>query len=353
MTEEKHRKFDVIIGNPPYQEEAHGDQKVFTAPIYDKFMESAYNIGSIVELITPARFLFNAGGTPKTWNQKMLNDPHLKVTTYIGDSTKIFNGVEIAAGVVVTLHDFNKDFGAIKIFTAFPALNAIRQKAAPTIKVNQVSEYMFIQNKFDLDALYADHPEYKNIIGSNGSDKRFRNNIFDKIDAFTVKPTSPDNIKVLGLINNKRVWRYIDRKYVDLTHPNLFKYKVLVPESNGTGLVDNNVSTQVIGKPVIIGPNEAYTQTFIGFNAFDRQNEAENAIKYIKSKFARTMLGILKVTQHNPRTTWTQVPMQDFTDKSDINWNTSIPEIDQQLYKKYDLSQDEIDFIESHVKEMK
>ena len=78
MTEKqpKHRKFNVIIGNPPYQEESHGDQKLFTAPIYDKFMESAYKVGSIVELITPARFLFNAGSTPKKWNKKMLTDPH-------------------------------------------------------------------------------------------------------------------------------------------------------------------------------------------------------------------------------------------------------------------------------------
>ena len=75
-------------------------------------------------------------------------------------------------------------------------------------------------------------------------------------------------------------------------------------------------------------------------------------MKYVKSKFARTMLGILKVTQNNAKPTWAKVPLQDFTENSDIDWSKSIPEIDKQLYKKYGLSEEEINFIESHVKEM-
>ena len=77
-----------------------------------------------------------------------------------------------------------------------------------------------------------------------------------------------------------------------------------------------------------------------------------NLLKYIKSKFARTALGILKVTQDNKKSVWKYVPLQDFTDNSDIDWSKSIPEIDQQLYKKYGLSPEEIEFIETHVKEM-
>jgi hypothetical protein len=76
-------------------------------------------------------------------------------------------------------------------------------------------------------------------------------------------------------------------------------------------------------------------------------------MKYIKTKvFARAMLGTLKVTQHNPKSTWKNVPLQDFTATSDIDWSRSIAEIDQQLYAKYGLDQHEIDFIETRVKEM-
>ena len=70
------------------------------------------------------------------------------------------------------------------------------------------------------------------------------------------------------------------------------------------------------------------------------------------SKFARTMLGTLKVTQDNPRETWLNVPLQDFTANSDIDWSKSIPEIDQQLYAKYNLTEEEISFIESMIKPM-
>lgn len=75
-------------------------------------------------------------------------------------------------------------------------------------------------------------------------------------------------------------------------------------------------------------------------------------MKYIKTKFARCLLGILKATQHNPPEKWAYIPLQDFTNESDIDWSRPIPEIDQQLYKKYGLDDDEIEFIESHVKEM-
>ena len=76
-------------------------------------------------------------------------------------------------------------------------------------------------------------------------------------------------------------------------------------------------------------------------------------MKYIKSKFARTMLGVLKVTQYNNADKWRLVPMQDFTSKSDIDWSGKIPEIDQQLYKKYSLTKYEINFIETKVQAMK
>lgn len=72
----------------------------------------------------------------------------------------------------------------------------------------------------------------------------------------------------------------------------------------------------------------------------------------IKVKYARTLFGILKMTQANTRDKWAKVPLQDFTPNSDIDWSKSIPEIDQQLYKKYGLSKDEIDFIEEKVKAM-
>jgi type II restriction enzyme len=124
-------------------------------------------------------------------------------------------------------------------------------------------------------------------------------------------------------------------------------YKVIVPRANGSGALGETLSS-----PVVLKPNEGYTQTFIGIGAFDNENEANNALKYLKTKFSRTMLSVLKNTQHNEKDTWRKVPLQDFTDNSDIDWSKAIPEIDKQLYKKYGLTQEEIDFIETNVKEM-
>ncbi|HFI0643308.1 TPA: Eco57I restriction-modification methylase domain-containing protein, partial [Streptococcus suis] len=115
-------KFDVVIGNPPYQEELEGTSD---KPIYNYFMDESYKIGDKSILITPARFLFNAGKTPKAWNQKMLADEHLKVSYYKQDSSKVFSGTDIKGGVAITYHDNAQTFGAIGTFTAFDELNSI------------------------------------------------------------------------------------------------------------------------------------------------------------------------------------------------------------------------------------
>lgn len=341
--QEKHRKFDVIIGNPPYQEEAHGDQKLFTAPIYDKFMDQSYKVGNIVELITPARFLFNAGSTPKKWNRQMLDDPHLKVVHYFGDSSKVFSGVDIAAGVAVTLRNANEDFGPITVFTPYDELNSIRKKVAPYLKDDNLSNHAYVQNKFNIDALHERFPD------DTRTDKRLESNIFSKYPLiFTKEKENENQIPIFGVIKNKRVFRYIDKKYLDLSHENLFKYKVLVPKTNGVG-----VFGEALVNPRIEDANEGYTRTFVGIGALDTKDEAENLFKYIKSKFARVLLDILKVTQDTSREKWRFVPWQDFSDNSDIDWSKSVSEIDQQLYKKYGLSDDEIDFVEKRMQEMK
>lgn len=341
-------KFDVVIGNPPYQDKTKGKQEKYAPPIYNEFMDLSYNLADIVTLITPARFLFDAGSTPKIWNRKMLDDEHFKVVYYEADSGKVFPRTEIKGGVAISLRDSNENFGSIGTFIAYDELKSIKKKVNIKEDSERLPNYIHVQNKFDLDSLYEDHPQYRKIIGSDGTDKRFRNNIFEKIDAFTEERKHETDIKVLGVINNKRVWRYIDRKYVDMDHENINKYKVLVPRSNGSGALGEVLSTPLIGEPLI-----GYTQTFIGIGAFDSYDEAEAALKYVKGRFARTMLGILKVTQDNNKATWNEVPMQDFTANSDIDWTKSIEDIDKQLYRKYNLSEEEIEFIETKVQAMK
>lgn len=121
------KKFDVVIGNPPYQEEAQGEGTRDT-PVYHLFMDAAYEVAEKAVLITPARFLFNAGFTPKAWNKKMLADTHLSVAQYVSNSDQLFPGTDIKGGIAVTYRDDSRDVEPIGIFTEHPELNSILHK---------------------------------------------------------------------------------------------------------------------------------------------------------------------------------------------------------------------------------
>ena len=339
-------KFDFVIGNPPYQDETLGDNKGYAPPVYHKFLEESYKVGNAVEMIHPARFLFNAGSTPKAWNEQMLNDPHIKVKLYQQDSSKVFSNTDIKGGVAVTYRDGKKKCGAIGTFTPYNEMNSIVRKVCINTSFDSIASIIFIQNRFDLQALYEDYPESRASIGSDGRDSRLEKNIFIKVPIFQDSAFSED-IKVLGVLKNKRTWKHLKKKYIDMSHENLSKYKVVLPVANGSGDFG-----QMLSSPIVQTPFEAYTRSFIGIGAFETIEEAEAALKYVKTKFARAMLSVLKVTQMNNKDVWEKVPIQDFTPDSDIDWSGSVAEIDQQLYRKYGLSDDEITFIETKVKEM-
>lgn len=176
------------------------------------------------------------------------------------------------------------------------------------------------------------------------ADPRIAPSAFERMPKIFLKEKPKDNdnyIQIYGNVKNQRESRWIKEKYVKKVD-NLYKYKVLVPKANGSGAIGEVLSTPLIG----------FTETYISIGEVNEENEAIAILKYIKTKFARTMLGILKVTQNNPKDVWEYVPMQNFNKNSDIDWSKSIPEIDKQLYKKYGLSHEEIDFIESKVKPM-
>lgn len=348
-SEESEMKFDVVIGNPPYQEEAQGTSTK-DMPIYHKFISESYKISKKASLITPARFLSNAGGTPKTWNQQMLNNQHVKVSFFEQKSGNVFPGTDIKGGVAVTYYDAEREFEPIEVFVPFIEMNSIRKKV---IKKNFESIDQFVTNRGSYrysDLIYTDFPK----LMSRVSDRRVASNAFEKLPElfFDIKPEDGNEyIKIYGRFNNERVYKWFRKDYV--TCPSNFeKYKIILPKANGSGAIGEVLSTPVIGSPVIGSPVIGYTETFISVGEFDSLEEAEACLKYIKSKFLRTMLGILKITQDNTKDKWKYVPLQDFTVNSDIDWTQSVADIDRQLYQKYGLSPEEIAFIETHVREM-
>ncbi|MCJ2172326.1 Eco57I restriction-modification methylase domain-containing protein [Lactobacillus kefiranofaciens] len=349
-------KFDVVIGNPPYQDQAHGDQSNFTAPIYNEFMDLSYKLSDLVTLITPARFLFGAGSTPKEWTSKILHDNHFKVIDFEQNSDKIFPHTDIKGGIAISLRDINQNFGSIAnnfapagIYIASKPLIGIMRKVTKN-NFKSFSSIIYARNIYRFtDVMHAEHPKAIEKL-SKGHAYDLSSNIFRRLPNLFLAEKPKNHISnyvgILGRLNNQRVIKYIKRKYIKPVE-NLDKYKVFVPKANGTGALGEVLSTPLVGEPLI-----GSTETFISIGAFNNRLEAENVMKYIKTKFTRTLLGILKITQDNTSEKWRLVPMQDFTDKSDIDWSKSVPEIDAQLYKKYDLSPDEISFIETKVQEM-
>ena len=346
---DKGMKFDYVIGNPPYQDNTLGDNATYAPPVYHLFLDAAYAVSDRVELIHPARFLFNAGSTPKDWNKEMLNDEHFKVLFYEQDSSKVFRNTDIKGGVVVTYRDTTRVYGAIETFTPFEELNSIMRKVEKSKNFSSLSDVVFsaYSNKFT-KIMHKEHPEVISIM-SKGHAFDLKSNVFEKLpNIFLEEKPEDGNVycKFIGLIKNKRTFKYIKKSYVEDTD-NLGKYKVLMPAANGSGAIGEVLSTPLIGEPLIGG-----TESFISIGSLDTSEEAEALLKYVKSKFARTLLGILKITQHVTPEKWNYVPKQDLTSNSDIDWSKSIAEIDRQLYKKYGLTPDEIKFIETHVKEM-
>ena len=342
-------KFDYVIGNPPYQEEQEGDNKTYAPPIYNLFLDNAYEIADKVEMIHPARFLFNAGSTPKAWNKKMLNDKHLKVLFHEQNSANIFPNTDIKGGIAVTYHDKGKVFGAIGTYTPFEELNRIKNKVTLDPLFASMSDIVMSRTSYGLsDKLHEDYPNAINQL-TVGHSRDMSTNIFEKLPEVFYDEEDELDFKcatILGLEKGKRTFKKIKIEYITAPH-NFWNYKVLMPSANGSGAIGEVLSTPLIGEPLIGG-----TETFISMGDFNTAFEAEALLKYVKTKFARVMLGILKVTQHITPEKWTYVPIQDFTEQSDIDWSQSVSDIDRQLYQKYRLSQEEIDFIETHVKEM-
>ena len=342
-------KFDVIIGNPPYQEESVGDQQTMQPPVYHFFINEAYKLGDIVELIHPARFLFDAGATPHSWNMKMLNDSHLKTIWYEENGKKIFPNQDIKAGVVCTYRNIKINYGPIEIFTKFPELNSIIHKVKGKEGFSSISSIVVSRTAYRFtNVMHEEHPEAKSQL-SNGHAYDVSTNIFDRLPQIFhhTKPNdNNDYIGILGRTESERIVMYIRRDYIKQVS-NLDSYKIFLPKASGTGVFGETITVPIVGD-IAVGN----TETFISIGNFESRTQADNCRLYICSKFARALLNVLKTTQDITPQKWRYVPLQDFTPSSDIDWSKSVAEIDEQLFDKYGLDEQERNFIKTKVKEM-
>ena len=361
---ERDMKFDAVVGNPPYQSSVDGYNR--QEPIYQYFYDSAEKIGDKYCLISPARFLFNAGLTPELWNSKMLHNPHIKVCYYNPNSSEVFSGTEIKGGVAIIYFSSGENFGVIKNFIPDEMMSKIAMRldsdsrsnldriifgGRSDLKFNKSFVESFPESVKDrLLRIQEKHHGVKKL-GPN-EEYELKSSTLDVLPYVFQKDKPKDDSNyycILGLSEGVRSQRWIEKKYMSprYSNNNIDKWKVFISEANGNGTFGETLSEPIVGAPY-----QSSTPTFIGIGAYNTEEEAINTVRYIKTKFVRSLLGILKVTQHHSPAKWAYVPIQDFTSKSDIDWSQSISDIDQQLYKKYKLTKKERTFIEEKVQPM-
>lgn len=344
-------KFDVVIGNPPYQEEDKNSTTGSASPIYHKFIESSIGLRpKYISLITPSVW-YTGGKGLDDFRRVMLDDNHFQEFNSYITANDVFKGVNIRGGVNYFLWNskYNNKKNGIQSRT-YKNGEIIDEGIRP-YKLKGVDIFIFENKDYNiLTHLVANSNIELNteseIMLSKYISVRNPFNFSTTFQEFRTK-NKDRNILIYG---SKNRTGYINRDTITGNVKWLDKWKVITPFANniGTDLPDDNLNT------IVSKPNSICTETYLVVGADLNLNEISSKYlaKYLKTKFVRFLISLAKANQNGTRKTYRFVPLQDFTPNSDIDWSQSIANIDQQLYKKYGLSQDEIDFIEEKVKAM-
>lgn len=347
-------KFDFVIGNPPYQEMSKNNK--MTRSIYPDFVRSSQAIGQIVSLVMPARWMSGENGPYRETQHfidEMLKGDHLQSFHLYPNSSDLFPNVDIKGGVCFFV--WNRAYSCDRVNYAITE-NGAYKKVLTSFRIAENVIIRFPELISILEKTKAISTIYLNTWVSSRNPFGFISDLFTKnkegVSRISEEKQQDDDYLVHGLLKNKRVIRYIPnsalKKNIHIAH----SYKVFLPRANGSGVFGEVFSTPMIGTPMIGTPMMICTDTFLQIGVFDNCTEAENLLKYVKTKYFRTMVGIKKTAVFNYKECFTFVPLQDFTAASDIDWSRSVAEIDRQLYAKYGLSAEEVAFIEEKIKPM-
>ena len=333
-------RFDVIIGNPPYQL-SDGGAQASAKPIYHLFIEQAQKLKPrFLTMIIPARWYTGGKGLDK-FRDNMINDKRIRILHDYVDASECFSGVEIKGGVCYFLWD--KDYsGECEIFKhkgneiEISRRYLVEKGVKIFIRENKLISIMrkvWANNKIEKDS-------FETIISST-KPYGLRGDFFKNPSKYGMpkirETTLGGDLRILGLDGSKRVYRYISQNYPLPKRDLLYNYKIFIPRNVGNGEFGDFTPTTVVASP-----KDLCTETFVQAGPFQSINEANNADNYIRTKFFRALISIRKQDQGASKAVYHFVPLQDFSE----SWT------DEKLYKKYGLTEDEIAFIESMIRPM-
>lgn len=315
-------KFDVIIGNPPYQQD-DGGHGTSAKPLYHLFVQQAKKLQPrYLSMIIPARW-FSGGKGLDEFREQMLSDNRLQTIVDHFEASDVFHGIDISGGVCYFLWDRDSK-GDCLIKTI---RNGVESKMTRPLLESGTDIFIRFNEAISIYRKVKTHNEksFADIVSSR-------------------KPfglATNAKVKSSGSIN---VFAYPNKGYLELSdipnnHETIGKFKVFISYAYGER---GDFPYLVIGKPFVGEPNTACTETYITIGKFDDRKSAENVQGYMQTRFVRFLILLCKNTQHATQKVYQFVPMQDFTQE----WT------DEKLYAKYGLTKDEITFIESMVRPM-
>lgn len=364
--DKENMKFDIIVTNPPYNDnESRGTNNSGNA-IYPYFMLAASELADYSSLVVPSGWMLQyPTGVTHGIIDRLRQNKHIAELHDYMNTEEVFNGVSIPSGVCYYVMDKNKTYenckhiihngnGEITDISNIPLYNEkagviFRDEYALSImsKIEEHGEESF----GDVLAIAKDHFDDGVSI------------MISSWDDYSMLETDKHSIKYY-LKSNNRVHRdictkvecdlsnlgygWVNKEQIPKNADNYKKHKLIVGQAFTAG------SSQIMDIPYYIGNNSCCSQSYIPiFSLNDNKEECLNICKYIKTRFFRYLVSVLKIGQHLGSRVYKLAPMQDFSDKSDIDWNEDVKGIEEQLYKKYGLSQKEIDYIGKTIKPMK
>jgi site-specific DNA-methyltransferase (adenine-specific) len=320
-------KFDVIVGNPPYQLGSDGGTR--DMPIYNKFVDQAKKLNPrFLSMIIPSRWMASGLGLSE-FRCTMLEDRRIRKLVDYPVASEIFPGVEVKGGVCYFLWERDTEGDC--------AVTTVRGDDSVGPVNRNLGEYdIFVRDSRALDILRKvqckEEPSITEILSV---DKEF--GWTSNFDGFHDK-RKPGDVTIYYIRKTKRSTGWIERSAIEKSSELVDTWKVMIPQAYGAG---EGIPHQILGQPFVAPNPSVCTQTYL-FVYVDSKGAAQSVESYVRTRFLRFLVSLRKITQHATRSTYTWVPQQAW----DRIWT------DEELYKKYRLTKDDIAFIESRIRPM-